>query len=107
MAQFRLGILPLEIEIGRYRDIPLSKRICKMCEKNAIEDEIHFLCECQSYKDFRSILYSRASENDENFYTKDVIDKFVFLMSNHQKYVVTFLTNAAFKRTQYIYSLSN
>ena len=28
-AQFRSGILPLEIEVGRYRNIDLSERICK------------------------------------------------------------------------------
>ena len=42
-AQFRCGILPLEIEVGRYRDIPLKERICQLCN-NAVEDEIHFLC---------------------------------------------------------------
>ena len=41
MAQFRLGILPLQIEVGRYRDIPLCNRICQMCNLNGVEDEIH------------------------------------------------------------------
>ena len=53
MSQFRLGILPLEIEVGRFRDIPLCNRICQMCaKKNVVEDEIHFLCECESYVDY-------------------------------------------------------
>ena len=98
MAQFRLGILPLEIEVGRYRNIPLTNRICQMCTHNVVEDEIHFLCECISYSEFRSILFSDAEESDPNFSSKDHIDKFVYLMSNHQKSVVTFLTKAVYKR---------
>ena len=37
-AQFRSGILPLEIEIGRYRNIPLELRVCKMCHLGVVED---------------------------------------------------------------------
>ena len=53
MAQFRLGILLLEIEIGRFRNIPLGNRISQMCNNNVVEDEIHFLCECNSYSEYR------------------------------------------------------
>ena len=49
MAQFRLGIIPLEIEVGRFRNIPLANRICQMCNSGVVEDEIHFLCECNHY----------------------------------------------------------
>ena len=41
-SQFRYGILPLEIEVGRYRDVPLENRICRLCDNGDIEDEIHF-----------------------------------------------------------------
>jgi hypothetical protein len=30
LAQFRLGILPINIEIGRYSNIPLDRRICNI-----------------------------------------------------------------------------
>ena len=103
MAQFRFGILPLEIEVGRFRDIPLPNRICQMCNINVVEDEIHFLCECERYIDFRSNLFSSALETEPNFPSKDVIDKFVYLMSNHQKSVITFLTQAVYKRTHSLY----
>ena len=103
MSQFRLGNLPLEIEVGRFRDIPLCNRICQMCAKNTVEDEIHFLCECESYIDYRHTLFSHAQETDPNFVSKDVIDKFVFLKSNHQKQVIYFLSKAFNKRTQSLY----
>ena len=34
-AQLRLGILPLEIEMGRFRNIPSENRMCHFC-KNEI-----------------------------------------------------------------------
>ena len=37
MAQFRLGILPIEIEIRRYRSLPLENHICKLCNLNQID----------------------------------------------------------------------
>ena len=103
MAQFRLGILPLEIEIGRFRNIPLTNRICKMCNSNSVEDEIHYLCVCESYSEYRSVLFSDAEETDPDFLSLDVIDKFVYLMSNQQKSVIKFLTNAVYKRIHSIY----
>ena len=42
-AQFRVGILPLYIETGRYDNTPLATRICKLCDSDALEDEFHFL----------------------------------------------------------------
>ena len=53
MAQFRLGILPIEVEIGRYRSIPLENRICKLCNLNQIVDEKHVLFFCTLYDDIR------------------------------------------------------
>ena len=103
MAQFRFGILPLEIEVGRFRDIPLCNRICLMCNLNVVEDEIHFLCECKRYDDYRSVLFATATEADPNFPSKDIIDKFVYLMSDQQKSVITFLTNSVQKRIHSLY----
>ena len=37
IAQFRLGILPLEVETGRYSSVPLEERLCKMCNTGEIE----------------------------------------------------------------------
>ena len=100
-AQFRCGILPLEIEVGRYRDIPLKERICQLCN-NAVEDEIHFLCECPRYMDYRESLFNEAKEVDLSFMHMDIIEQFVFLMSNFQKPVMKFLNKAISRRSYYI-----
>ena len=36
LAQFRLGILPLHIETGRYTNTPIDQRICKICDLSVI-----------------------------------------------------------------------
>ena len=55
MAQFIFGILPLNIETGRFRNQPIEQRICNLCELNEIEDEFHFLFKCTLYNDCREI----------------------------------------------------
>ena len=39
-------ILPLRIETGRFRNLPVEQRICELCELDMVEDEVHFLCTC-------------------------------------------------------------
>ena len=41
ISQLRLGILPIAIETGRYRQVPISARKCIICKKNEVEDEFH------------------------------------------------------------------
>ena len=38
----------LEVETGRFQNIPLEYRLCGLCNKNAIETESHFLLFCNS-----------------------------------------------------------
>ena len=102
-AQFRCGILPLQIEVGRYRNIELSKRICDVCN-NAVEDEIHFLCQCPLYNDIRNQLFRQAHAEDATFPEMDVFDQFVYLMSNQQKHVVKFIAKAMPLRTECLYN---
>jgi hypothetical protein len=58
VAQIRLGILPLNIELGRFRGVKLEERTCEICKNNLIEDEFHFLCVCPLYESYRNILYN-------------------------------------------------
>ena len=63
MLQF--GVLRLWIEFGRYEKngfhaaysgVPIEYRVCKLCGKAKVEDEIHFLCECSMYDEARKPL---------------------------------------------------
>ena len=67
LAQFRCGILPLNIETGRYTGIPIQLRTCIFCTNTFIEDEVHFLLECELYNEERELLFSKANPYYENF----------------------------------------
>ena len=60
-AQFRDGVLPLQVEIGGFRKIPLEERLCNLCDIGQVKDEFHFLCICTNYSDLREALYIKAA----------------------------------------------
>ncbi len=86
-AKFRCGILPLSIEVGRYRGVKVEDRICPLCN-NGVESEIHFLLECNAY-DRGSFLHEAGVESD--MLTND--DRLRILMSKHQKRTSTLVCN--------------
>ena len=49
ISQIRLGILPLEIEVGRFRGVSPEDRLCQNCNMGVVESEVHFICECPLY----------------------------------------------------------
>ena len=55
LTRFRISNHVLQIEKGRHckPKIPIDERLCKMCDSAAIEDEKHFLCDCNLYTDLR------------------------------------------------------
>ena len=107
LAQFRAGILPLEVETGRYQNIELQDRLCKFCRLNEVEDEIHFICQCTFYNEARNDLYIKTIEVLPDFYSLDILDKFVYLLANMQKQVAHFLSTAIKKRRDFLYSNQN
>ena len=65
LCQLRIGILPLEIETGRYTRKKVEDRICKLCKLD-IEDEIHFVCVCPKLQAIRCKYYNKicSRQND-------------------------------------------
>ena len=53
-AQFRCGILPFNIEVGRFRGIPLEDRKCNLCELGEVESEYHFMLRCPFFSQKRN-----------------------------------------------------
>ena len=47
------SLLPIEIELGRYLQIPRNERLCKQCTSGTVENEKHFLFHCTRYSDIR------------------------------------------------------
>jgi len=100
LAQFRCGISPLKIEIGRFYNIPLELRLCELCSPDSIEDEKHFLLECPEYSDERELLYNAADEINPHFNALESDKKLEFLMQNEgiTSPVVNYLHKAFEKR---------
>ena len=49
LSQLKFGILPLKIETDRYQEIKPEDRVCKICNLNQPEDEIHFIFTCPAF----------------------------------------------------------
>ena len=61
IAKLRMCAHNLEIEKGRYFQINRTERFCKICNDLEIEDENHFLWQCEKYRKEREILFKKVS----------------------------------------------
>ena len=84
LAQFRAGSLPLAIETGRFArpQIPLHERFCKYCTAGVVEDERHFLMQCELYNDLRCEMFHKASLHIPEFNLMNDNDKFLQILKN-------------------------
>ena len=96
-AQFRAGILPLNIETGRNRNVSLPDQFCTSCDDSEVEDEIYFLCVCKFYSEYRSDMYNAVTRSYADFNHLDHFDYFVYLIANEQKHVISFIVKAFLK----------
>ena len=55
---FRISAHKLEIEVGRYKNIPDLNRICKVCSSGEVEDERHLIFNCNKYSSLRHSLFT-------------------------------------------------
>ena len=91
LAQFRMGVLPLEIETGRFKNIQPEERYCVLCNQGLVEDEKHFLCTCKLYASIRNELFTNVQQGNANFNNWNRDEIFCYLMSNEWKLVSNFL----------------
>ncbi len=82
LARFRVGAHCLHVETGRHTRPPtiLENRICGQCNSGAIEDEIHFIMDCQKHNDQRLVLISQAERLNPAFEFLSRQEKFLWLM---------------------------
>ena len=59
LVKLRISSHKLLIETGRYDNIPRNERVCNVCNRKTIEDEIHFLLDCPSYSSLRDMFFSK------------------------------------------------
>ncbi len=100
LAQLRCGVLPLNVETGRYTGLPPEQRICKMCNQNTIEDETHFILNCDKYQIERIPISQKLSNHPE--ITTDS-EKLNFILNTCFKAASTFIIKAFTKRRSILY----
>ena len=105
MAQFRFGILPLNIETGRFRNQALEERLCTLCEFNEIEDESHFLFKCSLYDELRSEWVSHIVNKTANFLELDKINKFKVIFDTHHRITAKFTLRCYQLRKESLYRI--
>lgn len=91
LAQFRLGVLPIRVETGRYKGEPLDARVCQICNLSEIEDELHFLCKCDKYSKERSELYNLVANSMPLFNICDDEEKMVVLLREFPRQTARYL----------------
>ena len=81
MAKLRISDHKLMIEVGRHRRpaIAREERLCYMCKDN-LEDEIHFLTECNIYGS-RNIFWDQVHLKFPQTAELSTKDKFIFIMT--------------------------
>ena len=101
LAQLRMGILPLHIETGRYknvfdretdihRKINVNERTCNVCKLDIVEDEKLFLFNCNIYYNERREFYEECEKLFRNFSDMNEDDKLKNIMSHKCLTVVKF-----------------
>ena len=71
----------MRIETGRFERLAKEHRVCPFC-RNCVENEFHVIMYCDKYNDIRNDIFTKASEVDTLFNSKNDTDKFVFIFSN-------------------------
>ena len=85
IAELRCGVASLEIETGRWRNVPPEDRRCCFCP-DKVEDEQHFLLECTEYKEQRQELYLHLLDSHINVNEMDNTQRLKFLLSECGKH---------------------
>ena len=79
--------------------IPPELRLCMNCEGKQVEDEFHFIAECNKYTSLRDELFTKCKRYNKYFDDYNNYDKFIWLLSNENLgnlsgFLGTFITEA-------------
>ena len=100
ISQLRLGILPINIETGRYTGTAEQDRLCQMCDQGRVENEAHFVFECDFYTPYRRELEVSIGAGLDNMNNTDRFCK----IFKHPYALGRYIENAYRKRREKLYS---
>ena len=61
-SRLRVSNPKLEIDLGRYRNIPSEERYCRLCNLNQEDDEFHFIMSCSVYSEHREQFFQQIKD---------------------------------------------
>jgi hypothetical protein len=103
LAQLRCGILPLEIETGRYSGVSEENRLCKICNSGEIENEVHFVFNCSMYQHERLEFSSAVQGKYNNFTNLQANVKLYILFTLEPRLLAKFVVKILEKRQNSLY----
>ena len=81
IAHLLCGILPLQVEVGRFTNIKREFRYCKLCNTNKTEDEPHFIIDCSKMKEVRDETIKPLLDANPETESMPSLDKLRWLLS--------------------------
>ena len=91
IAQIRMGILPIRIETGRFTNLKINERICQFCNLREIEDEIHFIFDCELYTPTRQDFFNKIAIEVDDFYNMNNLDRLKLFNTSYVRQFAKFL----------------
>jgi len=87
IAQAISGTLPIELERGRWRNLPRARRLCKQCENGEIETLEHFLFSCAANEQHRIGLIPTETTTVELLNNQNIKDvaKIIYIAMQKRK----------------------
>ena len=104
LAQIRLGILKLHIETGRFTNTKLEDRVCKICNNGEIEDETHFLFNCDAYEIPRIRFIEKIYEQRPHFHYLEDRDQLHFIFYEIPRVTAKFIITCLEIRKNHLYN---
>ena len=101
LAQLRCGILPLAIETGRYSGVAEGNRVCKICNSDQVENEVHFLFDCNMYQQERAEFLDAIKGQYHNFINLQVSGKLHVLFTLEPRLFAKYVVKIFEKRQTY------
>ena len=102
-AQIRLGILPLQIETGRFRNQKIEDRKCTVCNSGLVEDELHFMFECNAYEQLRGQWLNFIISKCEDFIYLDIEGQLKYVFETVHRRTSKYIQNCMEVRKNVLY----
>ena len=82
LTRYRLSDHKLAIETGRHKKSwqPKESRTCDHCLTGEVETEMHFLLQCEAFKDTRNLYFNKFNHIIPNFKDLNETSKINFLL---------------------------